>query len=38
MPPQNPVVWKHHDYRKQQRELEDRTSDLYADDVVKLKR
>lgn len=30
-------VWKHHDYKKQQRELEDRTSDLYANDVVKLK-
>lgn len=29
-------VWKHHDMKKQERELEDQISELYADDTVKL--
>ena len=29
-------IWKHHDMKKQERELEDQISELYADDTVKL--
>lgn len=29
-------VWKHHDMKKEEKELEDRISELYTDDTVKL--
>lgn len=29
-------VWKHHDMKKQEKELEDQISELYTDDTVKL--
>ena len=30
-------VWKHHDMKKQEKDLEDQISKLYADDAVPLK-
>lgn len=29
-------VWKHHDMKKQEKDLEDLISELYTDDTVKL--
>lgn len=29
-------IWKHHDMKKQERELEDEISKLYVDDTVQL--
>ena len=29
-------IWKHHDMKKQERDLEDQISKLYADDTVQL--
>ncbi|MCI9135275.1 MAG: hypothetical protein HFI31_13990 [Lachnospiraceae bacterium] len=29
-------IWKHHDMKKQEQELEDEISKLYADDTVQL--
>ena len=29
-------IWKHHDMKKQERDLEDEISKLYADDTVQL--
>lgn len=29
-------VWKHHDMKKQEKDLEDQISELYTDDTVKL--
>ena len=29
-------VWRHHDMKKQEKDLEDQISELYADDTVKL--
>lgn len=29
-------IWKHHDMKKQERDLEDQISQLYADDTVQL--
>lgn len=31
-------VWKHHDMVKQEKDLEDQMSELYADDTVRLDR
>lgn len=31
-------VWKHHDMKKQEKELEDRISELYANDTVDLEK
>ncbi len=29
-------VWKHHDMKKQEKDLEDQISELYADDTVEI--
>lgn len=29
-------AWKHHDMKKQEKELEDQISELYADDTVEI--
>lgn len=29
-------VWKHHDMKKQEKDLEDQISELYADDTVQM--
>lgn len=29
-------VWKHHDMKKEEKDLEDQISELYTDDTVKL--